>query len=69
MPCIFSNSYTCSNVVKDDDVESEYMSRRTDYCGLPFTDDYLIDTELVSSTISNLRAGKAAGLDTLTVEH
>lgn len=35
----------------------------------PFLTDYLFDVDLVSKIIMNLKSGKAAGLDNLSVEH
>jgi hypothetical protein len=50
-------------------LKSEYDKTLCDYIGDPLTDDLLIDIELVDNIISQLKRGKAAGLDGLTAEH
>ena len=46
-----------------------YYAARSNYCGLPFDDYLLFDTELVDKSTKDLSCGKAAGLDGLTAEH
>ena len=46
-----------------------YNTIRPNYVGSPFIDDYLFDVELVEKIIGDMKRGKAAGLDGLTVEH
>lgn len=46
-----------------------FLSRKTAYCGLPLTDDFLFDVELVDESIRSLRRGRAAGLDGISAEH
>ena len=41
---------------------------RATYCGLPITESYKFDTELVSRIITELKRGKA-DIDGLSVEH
>jgi hypothetical protein len=41
---------------------------RKDYRGLPLTETYTFDVELVSTVISKLSLGKAAGLGQLIAE-
>ena len=50
-------------------LRSVYDEMRSNYCGLPFINDYVIDTELVESVINKLDRGKAAGLDGVAAEH
>ena len=42
---------------------------RPKYVGLPYTDDYAFDVELVDKTITELKNNKAAGWDNLTAKH
>ena len=42
---------------------------RQNYCGLPCTDEQVVDAALVDKIIRLLKDGKAAGLDSLTAEH
>ena len=42
---------------------------RDKYCGFPLTDDNTFDTESVSKIILELKRGKAADIDGLSVEH
>ena len=42
---------------------------RSNYSGFPLPDKSTFDTELVSKIISNLKRGKAAGIDGLMAEH
>ena len=46
-----------------------YDSRRPSYIGAPNSADYTIDAELIDIIVHNMKRGKAAGLDTITVEH
>jgi len=39
------------------------------YCGLPITESYKFDTELVSRIITELKRGKAVDIDGLSAEH
>ena len=36
---------------------------------MPLTDDHTFDVELVDSIVYQMKRGKAAGLDNLTIEH
>ena len=47
----------------------EYTAARKDYVGFPLTNSILPNVELVDYIISDLKNGKAAGLDGLTPEH
>ena len=42
---------------------------RETYCGLPVLDNNYFDTEIISKTILDMRRGKAADIDGLSVEH
>jgi hypothetical protein len=46
-----------------------YESKRASYVGSPMRDEVLFDAELVDSIVTNMKRGKAAGLDGLTAEH
>jgi hypothetical protein len=65
----FNNLYSCGNSEQAFKLRADYIERRATYLGLPLTDSYLFDTELVSTVILQLQLGKAAGLDCLTAEH
>jgi len=40
-----------------------------DYVGDPCLDEYKFDAELVETVLSQMKRGKAPGLDELTIEH
>jgi len=42
---------------------------RETYCGLSVFDNNYFDTEIISKTILEMRRGKAADVDGLSVEH
>jgi hypothetical protein len=65
----FAKAYTSIDAARADELKAEYVAMRGDYCGTPLMDDHLFDVELVGNIISDLKRGKAAGLDTLTAEH
>ena len=44
-----------------------FLDRRHDYVGSPFLDEYLFDVELVENVFSQMKRGKAAGLEELTI--
>ena len=50
-------------------MQSVYQNRRQNYVGDPFLDDYKFDVELMEDALIEMKRGKAAGLDELTVEH
>jgi len=50
-------------------LEDCYNRKRPTCCGTPWSDDMLFDVELVDSVIRCSSRGKAAGLDSLNVEH
>ena len=46
-----------------------YESQRSNYAGSPLMTDNHCDAELVETLIEEMKRGKAAGLDGLSVEH
>ena len=65
----FANIYTCNNERESERLKEEYLKLRTNYSGLPLSNDIAFDTELVSKIITELKRGKAADIDGLTAEH
>jgi len=65
----FSTAYSCNDVKQADRLLDEFQLLRNDYCGMPLRDVDVIDTELVSHVLGDLKRGKAAGIDGLTAEH
>ena len=65
----FQRCYTYNNKGQSEFLMNQYARTRPDYCGVPMSDAYKIDTELVSSVISQLQRGKAPDIEGLTAEH
>jgi len=65
----FSSSYCCNSNVQADRLRKEYEQLRSGYYGHPIVDDNIFDTEMVCRIISNMKRGKAPGIDGLSVEH
>jgi len=65
----FIKSYTANNVCRAQELKAEYFVVRENYCGFPNTDNSYFDTEMVSKIIFDMKRGKAADIDGLTVEH
>ena len=65
----FTQLYTANNVRRAEELRSEYLADRRNYCGFPNTDNTYYDTEMVSKTIFDMKQGKAVDVDGLTVEH
>ena len=65
----FLKAYTCNNVSTAMELKKEYSDMRETYCGLPVFDNNYFDTEIISKTILDMRRGKAADIDGLSVEH
>ena len=65
----FCASYKANNAQNAEMLYKQYTEMRNNYCGLPITDEQLIDTELVSNVIARLHRGKAADAAGLTAEH
>ena len=65
----FANS--CSVLTKDVSGElfERYESQRSNYVGAPLLKENSFDAELVENVITDMKRGKAAGLDGITVEH
>ncbi len=62
---------SCSVLTKDvsDELFEQYESQRSNYVGTPLLEENSFDAELVENVISEMKRGKAAGLDGITVEH
>lgn len=65
----FETAYSSVSVSRAQELETEYLNLRKDYSGYPLTNENLFDVELVSKVITDLKRGKAAGLDLLSAEH
>jgi len=50
-------------------LQSINQNRRQNDVGDPFLNDYKFDVELTEDALIEMKRGKAAGLDELTVEH
>ena len=61
-----STSIDCEHSEK---LKRDFVAQRTSYIGSPFVDEYLVDVELVDRIISQLKRGKAAGIDNISAEH
>jgi exonuclease III len=61
----------CNNysTERNNELKQLYTEKRSVYGGFPHTVELQFDVELVDNVVSNLKRGKAAGLDNLTVEH
>jgi len=65
----FAKSYTCNDDTRAAVLKAEFLQQRINYCGTALTDESLFDFELVGNVITELKRGKAAGLDNLSAEH
>jgi exonuclease III len=69
----FANYFeqACSNfsIERSSELRQLYTEKRAVYQGLPYTDELQFDVNLLDNVVSNLKRGKAAGLDKLNVEH
>ena len=63
------NIFINVNEVQSSRLRSMFRTRRQDYVGSPFLDEYMFDVELDETVFQQMKRGKAAGLDELTVEH
>ena len=61
--------YSHSNSTRAKELWEEYSAIREAYRGLPIPNDNYFDTESVSRVIFDMKRGKAADIDGLTVEH
>jgi len=62
---------SCSNLSEGGsaNLKQMYASKRPEYIGAPYSEDYYFDAELLEGIIADMKQGKAAGLDNLTAEH
>ena len=66
----FSSSYCYNSSIQADSLREEYEQLRGSYYGHPIVDDDdIFGTEMICRIISNLKRGKAPGIDGLSVEH
>jgi hypothetical protein len=69
----FANHFatTCSNLSENGSgkLKANYDSQRVNYVGAPLLDEHKFDAELLGKVIADMKRGKAAGLDGLTIEH
>lgn len=63
-----SNSKPLS-AARNDELRAKYSAMRSNYCGSPLLPNQQFDVELLSKLISNMKNGKAAGLDGISCEH
>ena len=65
----FQKTCTSSNDGQSNRLRCMFSDRCQDYVGDPFLDEYKFDVELVGTVFSQMKRGKAPGLDELTIEH
>jgi exonuclease III len=65
----FCKICTTSNEQQNSHLRSVYRNKRQSYIGGCFLDSYKFDIELIETVSSQMKRGKAAGLDELTTEH
>jgi exonuclease III len=65
----FAEACTTFDTGQENTLKHRYTSMKARYDGLPLTDDYYFDAELVERVSGKLKRGKAAGLDSLMAEH
>ena len=65
----FNKCCSSNSAERSDTIYSKYANFRQNYCGLPCTDEQVVDAALVDKIIRSLKDGRAAGLDSLTAEH
>jgi len=63
----FSTTYSCNNPNRTYSLQQEFVAVRANY--FRSMKNCLLDAELVSKTISNLKRGKAPDIEGLTAEH
>jgi len=66
---LFYSSLCCNSHSQADNLRVEYERLRGSCCGHPVTDNDLFDTEVICRIISNMKRGKASGIDDLSVKH
>jgi exonuclease III len=69
----FANHFeaVCSPLteIRNEELKSIFTERRSTYIGSPVNDSELFTVELITDLVTNMRNGKAAGLDELSCEH
>ena len=65
----FCKAYSSNDAHRSAVLNEEYLKLRSNYCGLPLTNQNIFDVELLEAVLSKLKRGRAAGLDTLSAEH
>jgi hypothetical protein len=65
----FSETFVASNPLQAVKLENDFNHMSENYFDSPYRDEYLFDVELISTVISRLKPGMAAGLDDLAAEH
>ena len=55
----FRTNISCNNIYKAEVLKQSYLTMRATYCGLPITESYKFDTELVSKIITELKRGNS----------
>ena len=62
---------TCTSFNEDQNtrLQSIYQNRRQNYVGDPFLDKHKFDAGDIEASTAEMKRGKAAGLDELTIEH
>jgi len=65
----FKKSYTANNVRRGKELKEEHYVMRDKHCGSPDSDISHVDTEMISRFIIDMKRGKEADIDGLTVEH
>ena len=65
----FKQTYTCNNTTRAAELYNTYSSKRKGYCGLPLPELNVFGVDLISQIITDLKTGKAPGLDGISVEH
>ena len=65
----FSKCWSPNSESRNNKITSEYLAKKSVYCGSILTDNLLFDIELIDSSVRSLKCGKAAGLDGISAEH
>jgi hypothetical protein len=65
----FAEASSNLTVEGSNNLQQIYADCRPNYCGTPHSRQYEFDVELVDRIVHDMKHGKAAGIDGLTVEH
>jgi hypothetical protein len=57
------------NAARNSDIIQQYLSIKSDYIGNQLMESDMFDVDLINTLVLEMKNGKAAGLDGLTVEH